>query len=200
MNCPPFMKGISVFFLLTCLCAQSFRTNSVKAQESSPTEDADKVSLDLRALARREKAGARVKVIIQSKDVPGESLDSLLLAHGGHISRRLQNFNSSVAELPARAVEALANRKEIRFVSLDRETLPLGHVSMTTGADAVLPDPRLPEDLRVQLLQALERDVRRRLRDDQDPLTVLRRGYPNCLALVRVLSLTSSDMAHTSPQ
>ncbi|MDQ6652170.1 MAG: hypothetical protein M3Y84_05435, partial [Acidobacteriota bacterium] len=37
----------SDLLLPTCLCAQSFRTNRAKAQESSPTEDADKVSLDL---------------------------------------------------------------------------------------------------------------------------------------------------------
>ena len=40
-------------------------------------------------------------------------------------------------ELPAKAVALLANWPEVDFVSLDRPTLSLGHVTSTTGADAV---------------------------------------------------------------
>src|SRR6185436_298853 len=40
-------------------------------------------------------------------------------------------------ELPVKAVEALSNHREISFVSLDHQNIPFGHISTTTGAEAV---------------------------------------------------------------
>src|SRR5436305_13508525 len=39
--------------------------------------------------------------------------------------------------MPARLVERLSEQRGVRFVSLDRETVSFGHVSLTTGTDQV---------------------------------------------------------------
>ena len=51
--------------------------------------------------------------------------------------RRFSRFNVASVELPAEALDALAELPEVRYISKDRTTRLLGHVSLTTGADAV---------------------------------------------------------------
>ena len=51
--------------------------------------------------------------------------------------RQFRNFPFRVATMSADAALRLASRKEISHISLDREVRVLGHVSQTTGADAV---------------------------------------------------------------
>ena len=48
-----------------------------------------------------------------------------------------RNLNTHVVELPASTVDELAADGDVSYVSPDREVNTLGHVSVTTGADAV---------------------------------------------------------------
>ena len=56
---------------------------------------------------------------------------------GAREVRQFKNFKVRAVSVPVRAVSPLAARGDIAYVSLDREVRTLGHVSQTTGADAV---------------------------------------------------------------
>ncbi|HYY41290.1 MAG TPA: S8 family serine peptidase, partial [Pyrinomonadaceae bacterium] len=101
----------------------------------------EKTSPDLRQLARDARTRqARVRVIVQLDErLVGGAVDAQWGAYGARLMRRLENLNTRVLELPVAAAEALAARGDVRFVSLDRENMAFGHVSLTTGADAVRP-------------------------------------------------------------
>jgi len=128
------VKWISLSVLLVCLCAGNSIINRATAQGILLTEG--KVSHDLRKLARGSRSNERVSVIIQFDGIPGSVLDSLVLTRGGRTKAHFKNFNARLVELPAKAVEALAARHDISYISLDRLNIPFGHVSQTTGADA----------------------------------------------------------------
>ena len=51
--------------------------------------------------------------------------------------RHFSKFKASAVELPADALSLLAEMPNVRYVSKDRKTRLLGHVSLTTGSDAV---------------------------------------------------------------
>ena len=51
--------------------------------------------------------------------------------------RRFGSFKATAVELPADALAALAELPGVKYISKDRPTRMLGHVSLTTGADAV---------------------------------------------------------------
>src|SRR5205814_9749222 len=55
----------------------------------------------------------------------------------GRTKSSFRNLNTRVVELPAAAVDALASRSDVDFVSLDRSNIPFGHLSFTTGADVI---------------------------------------------------------------
>src|SRR5215210_5870577 len=73
----------------------------------NPKASADKLSPDLHELLGGAAAAARgrqerVRVIIQTGDMPTVALDSLLQGNGGRLIQRFQNFNARVVELPVR--------------------------------------------------------------------------------------------------
>src|SRR5712691_12057318 len=131
----PRVKWISVSFLLISLCAIDFNTYPARAQGGSTKTN--KMSPDLVELARGPRASARVRVIIELKEAAPDDIESVMPYYGGRLTHRFQTFSTFAVELPATAVEALAGRTNVRFISLDRQNIPFGHVSLTTGADAV---------------------------------------------------------------
>src|SRR5438045_1754526 len=130
----PTVKWTSLFLLLLLIGSFNFIPQRTGAQGPSPR--VHKISPDLLELARGA-ASQRIPVIIQFKGRPGASFDAALSKSGGHVKADLVNFNSRVMELPAPAVEALAARPDVSFVSLDRTNISFGHVSLTTVADAI---------------------------------------------------------------
>src|ERR1044071_1575084 len=101
-----------------------------------------KISRDL--LPAREVEGAQssprlveeqVRAIVQTKGESAAWLDEFLTTHGGRLLRRFSRFKASAVELPADALLVLAEMPDVRYVSKDRQTRRLGHVSLTTGAD-----------------------------------------------------------------
>ncbi len=95
-----------------------------------------KVSSDLREQVRKSGGAGKVTVIVQPKGDWTEEQDGALVAHGARVKQRHENLDSRVVEMPAAAVEALAAREDISYISPDRETHALGHLSLTTGVDA----------------------------------------------------------------
>ncbi|HEY0385015.1 MAG TPA: hypothetical protein VGC64_03355, partial [Pyrinomonadaceae bacterium] len=145
LKCLRAVRWFSLLLLLLSLCSSQLMLERASAQSgfglkglNLPVVGENKVSPDLLERARnwwtREK---RTRVILQLNDQAGATIDSLLQTAGGRVTSRFQQFNSRALELPAKVVEWLATRSEVRFISLDRESVPAGHVSLTTGADMV---------------------------------------------------------------
>ncbi len=121
----------SLFYLLG---GQSWGGRRARA-ESGRT--AGQASAELRHLVRSGRGANRVKVIIQPVGGGSTELDDALRANGADDVQQFRFFPYRVASLPAAAAEALAARPDVAYVSLDHKVTNLGHVTLTTGADAV---------------------------------------------------------------
>src|SRR5438067_10369390 len=107
-------------------------TPRTTASSGSSSSHASKISSDLKV-----KGQDQVRVILQLSDKPSGELNALLNRNGVHIRAHFKNFNSYAIELPASVVAELSDFDEVAYISSDRATQSLGHVSLTTGADAV---------------------------------------------------------------
>jgi len=129
----------STFFLtsltlLFSLAVGIMLNDSAHAQSVSAP---NKVAADLREKVKKSQPADRVSVLIQSSSSWTNNLDAATADSGGSVTRSYSNFNTRAVSLPAGAVEALAARSDVRFVSLDADLKAQGHISSTTGADAV---------------------------------------------------------------
>jgi serine protease AprX len=96
-----------------------------------------KASSDLKHKVNSGRGNDRVRVIIQPVNSWNTTLESTVQNSGGSNERQFQNFRLRAVTISAKAALELANRQDIAYVSLNREVRTLGHVSVTTGADAV---------------------------------------------------------------
>ena len=96
-----------------------------------------KVSKDILKKVADGKGADFVRVIIQPANQTDSSIDSTLEDSGGSNIRKFKNFAVRVVTLPAQAAVNLANRSDVSYVSLNRDVMPMGHVSRTTGADQI---------------------------------------------------------------
>jgi subtilisin family serine protease len=99
-------------------------------------EHGSKVSADLLERVHKSGGSGKVTAIVQPRGEWGDEQEGAIVAHGARVKRKHENLDSRVVEMPAAAVEALAAREDIAYVSADREMQALGHLSLTTGADA----------------------------------------------------------------
>jgi subtilisin family serine protease len=92
-----------------------------------------KVSADL-----RQKLGqtGKINVIVKAAGAWNKTLDDAVKSNNGTVTKSFANFPLRAVSLPAPAVEAFAARSDVDYVALDREVKLLGHVSLTSGADA----------------------------------------------------------------
>ncbi|HWT02649.1 MAG TPA: S8 family serine peptidase, partial [Pyrinomonadaceae bacterium] len=136
----PIAAWLTIFSLLVTLTSGIMVGDRAQAQPLAQSNSSagarDKVSADLRDKVRNAKGGERVNVIIEPAAAWTTSLNYTVSGNGGKVSKTFKNFKSRTVSLPPAAVEALANNPEVAYVSLDREVKLLGHVSLTTGADA----------------------------------------------------------------
>src|ERR1043166_8504045 len=141
--------------LLLATCAGLHTPRAARAQEYASTlqvyapTGSVKISPDLlpragTAQTQRDADNAttqgvaeRVGVIIQTQGRLSASLEDFIAQQGGRVLSRFGSFNATAVDLPADAVSSLADFPEVRYISKDRPARLLGHVSLTTGADAV---------------------------------------------------------------
>src|SRR3989442_1472883 len=123
------MIWLALPLLALCLSAGLLNDSPTLAQSAGQA----KVGTDVRQKAQ---SGGRVNVIVQATTAWNSTLDSAVTTPGGNVTRSYRNFNVRAASLPAAAIDGLANRPDVAFISLDTQTLVLGHVSATTGGDA----------------------------------------------------------------
>jgi len=93
----------------------------------------DKVSSDLR---QKLGGGGRINVVVKAAGAWNATLDNAVKSNNGSVTVSYSNFPVRAVSLPASAVNALASRSDVEYLALDREVKQLGHVTLTTGADA----------------------------------------------------------------
>jgi len=130
----PRLKSLTLA-LLAALLAAPFSPFAVRAAASqAPATETEKVAADVKEKAAR---GERVEAVVQSAGEWTTALSGAVAAGGGSVTRSFASLKSvRVLSLPAAAVWALARRGDVEYISLDREVRGLGHVTLTTGADA----------------------------------------------------------------
>ncbi|HVF42370.1 MAG TPA: S8 family serine peptidase [Pyrinomonadaceae bacterium] len=93
----------------------------------------DKISSDL---WQKVGGGGVVNVVMKAAGPWNSTLDSAVKKNNGSVVKSYSNFPVRAVSLPAEAVAALAARSDVDYLALDREVKQLGHVTLTTGADA----------------------------------------------------------------
>jgi subtilisin family serine protease len=117
--------------LLLLLCASV----TLLAQ---PTAKADKIAPDVRALIQKAKTSTEpVRVVIQLQGNPSLGLTKILDGQDIKGKRLFRNLNVYAFAVPAGKVEQLSAFSEVHYIAGDNQFRSLGHVTATTGADAV---------------------------------------------------------------
>src|SRR5258705_3955599 len=127
--------GVLVLLGLLFVCMPS--GGRTHAQTSLQPNRSRKASQDLVEKVNRGHGSELVRVIIQPTAIWDTTIDATIEQSGGSNIRQFQNFKVRVVTLSANAALALSGRSDVSYVSLNREVRTLGHVSATTGADAV---------------------------------------------------------------
>jgi serine protease AprX len=123
--------------LALSFCAGMLITDRTHAQSLTGLTAKNKASSELVRKAADGQGADRVRVIIQPSGAWSDELNSAVLLQGGTDFRQFQNLNFRVVSLPAVAATALAQRSDVAYVSLNYEVRTLGHISLTSGAEAV---------------------------------------------------------------
>ncbi|MCA1616201.1 MAG: S8 family serine peptidase, partial [Acidobacteria bacterium] len=98
----------------------------------------DKISPDLQDfLAVPGNARKHVRVVCRLNAPPGRGINRIYARPGVSVSYSFANSIDLVASMPASVVLELSAQRELDYILPDREVRTLGHVSATTGADAV---------------------------------------------------------------
>jgi serine protease AprX len=116
--------------LAVVAAALSWR-GATTARAQSPS--GDKVSADLK---QKLDGGGKVDVVVKAAGSWNKTLDDAVKNNNGSVTKSYANFAVRAVSLPASAVAALASRSDVGYLALDREVKLLGHVSLTSGADA----------------------------------------------------------------
>src|SRR5437764_901739 len=138
----PTVRWISLGFLFVIVLASNLtprRTHAEHGESPHAERKRDKVSSDLRERMRSAAANDRVSVIIQFEGDADATFETDVTDHAGSVKITYRQLNARAIDLPAKAVDALANRPDVTVISLDRPNISFGHVTATTGADIVRP-------------------------------------------------------------
>src|SRR6185295_16274968 len=127
--------------LLTCLSLGiPFLTTLLVNERPSAastlhSDKANKESPDLLEQAAQSQTDGTLRVILQLKAPMSSQLRALLNSSGGRVKANFKNLNAQSLEIPASILNTVAAFDEGLFISPNRETGSLGHLSATTGAD-----------------------------------------------------------------
>src|SRR5437763_2881952 len=76
-----------------------------------------------------------VDVVIQPAGSWTSSLDTDIKSKGGKVKQTFKNFPARVVTMRGNDAINESTRTDVRYVSMVRQTWPMGHVSLTSGAD-----------------------------------------------------------------
>ena len=99
---------------------------------------ASKLSPDLERVATEPGADdTPVRTIVQVRDPQSQNLKHLFKRYGARVYRQMSQLQMMDVELPKEALRELAESDDVQFVSADQKVAALGHLTTTTGAEAV---------------------------------------------------------------
>ncbi|HKR61892.1 MAG TPA: S8 family serine peptidase, partial [Pyrinomonadaceae bacterium] len=127
---------IALLILLTISAGLLVSDNS-HAECAPRPRSAKKASTEVLKKVTQGHGSDRIRVIVQPKEGWTADLEAALQDAGVTNVRQLQKFSFRIITVSAAAAAALAARDDVAYVSENREVRTLGHVSLTTGADAV---------------------------------------------------------------
>jgi serine protease AprX len=123
---------------------QAERSLTAAARTASPVSDGTarfnsrKLSPELERPAMQPTAhGAPIRTIVQVRDPQSQALKQLLTRYGIRVHKRMRHLQMLGAELPEAALRELAESDDVQFISADKSIAALGHLTTTTGAEAV---------------------------------------------------------------
>jgi len=136
------IKRITSFALMFSLClgiliCDVTRANAHDISKGTYTGQDQKISSDLQEQISKVSPDTRLRVIIQISSIKRSLLNTFLLRSDVSVQSDLQKLDSIVVELPARIIADIIAYGGAKYISLDRETKSFGHISATTGTDAV---------------------------------------------------------------
>jgi serine protease AprX len=123
------LRKLMSLTLVATLCCAGILVQGAPAELKS-----DKVSPDLREHMKRS---GRVEVIVQLNAATSGRLNGFLTRGGIRLKGRFAALGAMALDLPKSMVDELASFPEVESVTRDREVARAGHVTATTGADAV---------------------------------------------------------------
>jgi serine protease AprX len=80
---------------------------------------------------------AQIRTIVQVRDPQSSNLKQLLERYGVRVHKKMNRLQMMDVELPEGALRELAESDDVQFISADRRVAALGHLTTTTGAEAV---------------------------------------------------------------
>jgi hypothetical protein len=76
-----------------------------------------------------------VDVVIQPAGSWTSSLDTDIKSKSGKVKQTFKNFPTRIVTMRGNDAISESTRTDVRYVSVVRQTWPMGHVSLTSGAD-----------------------------------------------------------------
>src|SRR5688572_31730142 len=95
------LSALLLLFVTAVSFSFDWRTDAKQSQR------AEKISQDLKALARGSSKDERVSVIFQFEGGPGTGFNNAVSNASGRVTHELKQLNARVVEVPAQVVEAL---------------------------------------------------------------------------------------------
>ena len=125
--------------------SESDNTNEDSKTETNNESDGnnngftgDRISPDLREMIQSGGSPSdRVSLILQADDIRDGRLATLLKSNGVRVDARFPAFGAIKINAPLGVIEKVAAGGNTRYLSLDRRVEAFGHVTATTGANAV---------------------------------------------------------------
>ena len=124
------LKGWIWIESMALVLAVIFGSASISAQTGY---DNPKMSDDLDLMFNQNpNSELIIPVVVQTKAIPSQSI----LDEIGATAVKMRNMYVVTGKVPVYAVDDIAARTEVLYVSFDRQAKKTGHISLTTGADA----------------------------------------------------------------
>src|SRR2546423_4616296 len=131
----PTKRSLAPRIFVSLLLLLSLCTGIVLTDKASASASKKKIGADLNKKVQDAPCDF-VKVIVQPSGSWTSSLDTDLKSKGATIKPAYKNMNARAVYMKAGDVPVESSRTDVAYISLDRETKKLGHVTLTTGATA----------------------------------------------------------------
>src|ERR1043166_1206172 len=142
MNQRKYSPVASLFVLTIALSVavgvlSSGSSHAQKANNSATQKQPkEKTSDELKSIAKNN-GGGRASVILQAADVNSSEFQDLIKRHGGSIEEAMPEGGAVKVNIALKDLEDIAGDQSTSFVSSDAPVESFGHITLTTGADAV---------------------------------------------------------------